>query len=91
MFRIKVNHVKSGFFFASKQNEIFASISNFASEAKVRAHPSVEYVHWTIVLLSSWIRGEDARHFSLSLSCVDLCAVRYVDSEKAGHLNLSLA
>ena len=29
------------FFFASKRNEIFASISNFASEAKVRAHPSV--------------------------------------------------
>jgi hypothetical protein len=27
-------------FFASKRNEIFASISNFASEAKVRAHPS---------------------------------------------------
>jgi hypothetical protein len=26
------------FFFASKRNEIFASISNFASEAKVRAH-----------------------------------------------------
>ncbi len=26
-------------FFASKRNEIFASISNFASEAKVRAHP----------------------------------------------------
>ncbi len=40
MFRIEVNHVKSGFFFASKRNEIFASISNFASEAKVRAHPS---------------------------------------------------
>jgi hypothetical protein len=33
--------VKSGFFFASKRNEIFASISNFASEAKVRAHPIV--------------------------------------------------
>jgi hypothetical protein len=32
--------VKSGFFFASKRNEIFASISNFASEAKVRAHPN---------------------------------------------------
>jgi hypothetical protein len=32
--------VKSGFFFTSKRNEIFASISNFASEAKVRAHPS---------------------------------------------------
>jgi hypothetical protein len=31
--------VKSGFFFASKRNKIFASISNFASEAKVRAHP----------------------------------------------------
>jgi hypothetical protein len=31
--------VKSGIFFASKRNEIFASISNFASEAKVRAHP----------------------------------------------------
>ncbi len=40
VFRIEVNHVKSGFFFASKRNEIFASISNFASEAKVRAHPS---------------------------------------------------
>ncbi len=40
VFRIEVNHVKSGFFFASKQNKIFASISNFASEAKVRAHPS---------------------------------------------------
>jgi hypothetical protein len=32
--------VKSGFFFASKRNKIFASISNFASEAKVRAHPT---------------------------------------------------
>ncbi len=39
VFRIEVNHVKSGFFFASKRNEIFASNSNFASEAKVRAHP----------------------------------------------------
>ncbi len=39
VFCIKVNHVKSGFFFASKRNEIFASISNFAFEAKVRAHP----------------------------------------------------
>jgi hypothetical protein len=39
VFRIEVNHVKSGFFFALKRNEIFASISNFASEAKVRAHP----------------------------------------------------
>ncbi len=27
-------------FFASKRNEIFASSSNFASEAKVRAHPT---------------------------------------------------
>ena len=40
VFRIEVNHVKSGFFFASKRSEIFASISNFASEVKVRAHPS---------------------------------------------------
>ena len=40
VFRIEVNHVKSGFFFASKRSEIFTSISNFASEAKVRAHPS---------------------------------------------------
>ncbi len=32
-------------FFASQRNEIFASISNFASEAKVRAHPTVEEVH----------------------------------------------
>ncbi len=45
VFRIEVNHVKSGVFFASKQNEIFASISNFASEAKVRAHPSPEISH----------------------------------------------
>ncbi len=43
VFRIEVNHVKSGFFFASKRNEIFASISNFASEAKVRAHPTQDY------------------------------------------------
>ncbi len=42
VFRIEVNHMKSGFFFASKRNKIFASISNFASEAKVRAHPSRE-------------------------------------------------
>ncbi len=28
------------FRFASKRNKIFASISNFASEAKVRAHPT---------------------------------------------------
>jgi hypothetical protein len=40
VFHIEVNHVISGFFFASKPNKIFASISNFASEAKVRAHPS---------------------------------------------------
>ena len=40
VFHIEVNHVKSGFFFASKRNKIFASISNFASEAKVRAHPN---------------------------------------------------
>jgi hypothetical protein len=40
VFRIEVNHVKSSFFFASKRNEIFATISNFASEAKVRAHPN---------------------------------------------------
>ncbi len=39
VFHIEVNHVKSGIFFASKRNKIFASISNFASEAKVRAHP----------------------------------------------------
>jgi hypothetical protein len=38
LFGNEVNHVKSGFSFASKRNEIFASISNFASEAKVRAH-----------------------------------------------------
>jgi hypothetical protein len=41
VFRIEVNHVKEGFFFASKRNEIFASISIFASEAKVRAHPKL--------------------------------------------------
>jgi hypothetical protein len=40
VFHIEVNHVKSGFFSASKRNEIFASFSNFASEAKVRAHPT---------------------------------------------------
>ncbi len=45
VFRIEVNHVKSGFFSASKRNKIFASISNFASEAKVRAHPSL--LSWT--------------------------------------------
>ncbi len=42
MFRIEVNHVKSGFFCTSKRNEIFASNLNFASEAKVRAHPNID-------------------------------------------------
>jgi hypothetical protein len=42
VFRIEVNYVKSGFFFAPKRSEIFASISNFASESKVRAHPRPE-------------------------------------------------
>ncbi len=47
VFRFEVNHVKSGFFFASKRSEIFASISHFASEAKVRAHPIWDYQnHW---------------------------------------------
>jgi hypothetical protein len=56
--------VKSGFFFASKRNEIFASISNFASEAKVRAHPRKNYLSslLTSILLSSliflWLRIE---------------------------------
>ncbi len=36
------------FFFALKRNEIFASISNFASEAKVRAHP------WGILRGGPW-------------------------------------
>jgi hypothetical protein len=40
VFRIEVNHVKSGFFFASN------SISNFASEAKVRAHPNSRAQTW---------------------------------------------
>ncbi len=43
VFHMEVNHVKSGIFFASKRNEIFTSISNFASEAKVRAHPMQDY------------------------------------------------
>jgi hypothetical protein len=49
VFHMEVNHVKSGFFFASKQNKIFASISNFASEAKVRAHPRPVgvYLSWS--------------------------------------------
>ncbi len=53
--RIEVNHVKSGFFFASKRNKIFASISNFASDAKVRAHPNVDQfpVHVYISCLTS--------------------------------------
>ncbi len=40
VFRIEVNHVKSGFFLLPSETKFFASISNFASEAKVRAHPS---------------------------------------------------
>jgi hypothetical protein len=43
VFRIEVNHVKSGLFFASKRNKIFTLISNFASETKVRAHPTLHY------------------------------------------------
>ncbi len=59
VFHIKVNHVKSGFFFASKENEIFASISNFASEAKVRAHPRIDgYKSRSLIPLH---RPDDAR------------------------------
>ncbi len=64
VFRIEVNHVKSGFFFASKRNEIFASISNFASEAKVRAHPSPcpreTRLCSTSFLMSSLSKGQDS-------------------------------
>jgi hypothetical protein len=49
VFHIEVNHVKSGFFSASKQNEIFASSSNFASEAKVRAHRSAGWIGAPII------------------------------------------
>jgi hypothetical protein len=42
--------VKSGIFFASKRNEIFASISNFASEAKVRAHPILESTYYRTII-----------------------------------------
>ncbi len=38
VFRMEVKYVKQGFFFASKRNKIFASISNLASEANVRVH-----------------------------------------------------
>ncbi len=51
VFRIEVNHVKSGFFFASKRNEIFTSISNCASEAKVRAHPSKDILRDFLLLV----------------------------------------
>ncbi len=58
VFHIEVNHVKSGFFFASKRNEIFASFSNFASEAKVRAHPSSHL--WLMVL--DQVQDPDHQH-----------------------------
>jgi hypothetical protein len=62
VFHIEVNHVKSGIFFASKRNEIFASISNFASEAKVRAHP-IDPIFSAIVMMffptSPWNGGFD--------------------------------
>ncbi len=61
VFRIEVNHVKSGFFFASKPNEIFASISSFASEAKVRAHPTSNREDFSLRLLHSFcVHGEYA-------------------------------
>ncbi len=40
LFHFDVKQAKSCLFFAFKRNEIFASISIFASEAKTRAHPS---------------------------------------------------
>ncbi len=45
-----MNHEISGFFFASKRNKIFASISNFASKAKVRAHPTcnMNKIDWNL-------------------------------------------
>jgi hypothetical protein len=53
VFRIEVNHVKSGFFFTSKRSEIFDPISNFASEAKVRAHPNHGNTHLSMVYIIS--------------------------------------
>ncbi len=64
VFRIEVNHVKSGFFFASKRNEIFASISNFASKAKARAHPSAEARFPVRATMSRLVRPFFLRKFS---------------------------
>jgi hypothetical protein len=46
VFRIEVK-CEIRLFFASKRKEILASISNFASEAKVRAHPSLYF--WEVL------------------------------------------
>ncbi len=59
VFRIEVNHVKSGFCFASKRNEILASISNFASEVKVWAHPISDTSMWKLGL---WSRNSQKRN-----------------------------
>ncbi len=40
VFRFDGKQAKSSIFLASKRNKIFASISIFASEAKMRAHPT---------------------------------------------------
>ncbi len=81
MFRIEVNHVKSVFFFASKRNEIFASFSNFASEAKVRAHPKRDWpqqpsqVTWPLTTpwdcygLSHWHKQSSQVAWPLTTRC----------------------
>jgi hypothetical protein len=80
VFHIEANHVKSGFFFASKRNKIFASISNFASEAKVRVHPSL---HKKLIgtILSFLLQ-------TASANVISLCD--YNNCNAAGHLQISL-
>ncbi len=76
VFHMEVNHVKSGFFFASKRNEIFASISNFASEAKVRAHPSIDPgreiwpLVWMRPLFSMTVTQQMCELYSIYENCI---------------------
>jgi hypothetical protein len=67
VFRIKVNHVKSGFFFTSKRNKIFTSISNFASEVKVRAHPRWEWLFKLFLPATAAATGGGRNRQSLAL------------------------
>jgi hypothetical protein len=63
-------------FFALKRNKIFASISNFASKAKVRAHPSFDLSSG--IVRKKWARQLDEISFFANI------LILFAETERIG-------